>query len=110
MQNIPIPGSSKPERVKDNAEAANITLTEEDLKGINDTLAKFELKGGKYPSYMDGMQVSCLYPAFPRMLTWLPDAIVCWLAFCLSLVPLLRVPHGLKCSTRHYEIPCGYVK
>jgi hypothetical protein len=44
--------------VKENTEAGNIKLSEDDLKGINETLAKFEVKGGRYPAMMDGMQVS----------------------------------------------------
>jgi len=42
---IPIPGSSKPSRVKENFAAANIELTNEELKEINDTLASHEVKG-----------------------------------------------------------------
>jgi len=46
--NIPIPGSSNPTRIKENVEAGSIKLTDEDLQGINDILAKFEVKGGRY--------------------------------------------------------------
>ncbi|WVR06853.1 hypothetical protein IAU60_003889 [Kwoniella sp. DSM 27419] len=46
---IPIPGSSKPDRVKSNVESANIKLTSEELKTISDILDSFELQGGRYP-------------------------------------------------------------
>ncbi|KAK8864160.1 hypothetical protein IAR55_001406 [Kwoniella newhampshirensis] len=48
---IPIPGSSNPERVRENIASANITLTPEELKTINDILAKFEPKGARYPEF-----------------------------------------------------------
>lgn len=50
-QVIPIPGSSNAGRVKENAQAADVKLTEEDLKGINETLAKFEVKGARYQEH-----------------------------------------------------------
>jgi len=46
--NIPIPGSSSVERVKQNTEAVNIKLSEADLEGVNAILEKFEVKGGRY--------------------------------------------------------------
>lgn len=48
-QVIPIPGSSNPERARQNVEAANIKLDESDKKTINDVLAMFTFKGGRYP-------------------------------------------------------------
>ena len=44
---IPIPGSSNPERVKENATV--IDLTEEDLKEIEELLASFTVSGDRYP-------------------------------------------------------------
>ncbi|EIW70880.1 hypothetical protein M231_05912 [Tremella mesenterica] len=54
---IPIPGSSNPSRITENAAAANITLSEEDKKTLNSTLAKFDPKGGRYPDFMKGLQM-----------------------------------------------------
>jgi pyridoxine 4-dehydrogenase len=55
---IPIPGSSDPERVKSNTRAADIELTDKDLQGINDILANFEVKGGRYPESHSAVLVS----------------------------------------------------
>lgn len=49
VQNIPIPGSSNATRVKQNTEAANVKLTDDDLKVINEILGKFEVTGDRYP-------------------------------------------------------------
>jgi pyridoxine 4-dehydrogenase len=57
-QVIPIPGSSNAKRVKQNTEAADIKLSEEDLKEINRILAEFEPKGGRYPDHSSGLLVS----------------------------------------------------
>ncbi|KAI9639860.1 NADP-dependent oxidoreductase domain-containing protein [Dioszegia hungarica] len=46
---IPIPGSSKPDRVRHNTESAQLKLSDEELKKINDILASFEPAGGRYP-------------------------------------------------------------
>ncbi|TXT09151.1 hypothetical protein VHUM_02625 [Vanrija humicola] len=48
---IPIPGSSNVDRARANTESGNIKLTAEDEKEINDILAKFETKGGRYPDH-----------------------------------------------------------
>jgi len=58
FQNVPIPGSSNPGRIAENAEAVNIKLTEEDLKGINETLASFEVAGGRYDEHQTAVLVS----------------------------------------------------
>jgi len=52
--NIPIPGSSNVERVKQNVSAANITLSEAELSNINEILDKFEVKGTRYPAQAMG--------------------------------------------------------
>ena len=57
-QVIPIPGSSNAKRVKQNTEAADIKLTDEDLKVINKILEEFEPKGGRYPDHSSGLLVS----------------------------------------------------
>lgn len=49
-QVIPIPGSSKAERVKDNVHAATIQLSDDELKALNSLQSGFEVKGGRYPA------------------------------------------------------------
>ncbi|WVQ82412.1 hypothetical protein IAT38_004540 [Cryptococcus sp. DSM 104549] len=51
---IPIPGSSKPDRVNENVSSVNIKLTPEELKSINDFLESFEVKGTRYPAQAMG--------------------------------------------------------
>ncbi|ORY32614.1 NADP-dependent oxidoreductase domain-containing protein [Naematelia encephala] len=55
--NIPIPGSSNPERVKQNIEAAAIKLSKEDLEELDKTLSSFPPIGGRYPDAMNGLQM-----------------------------------------------------
>lgn len=45
---VPIPGSSKATRVKENFAAAKIAFSDEELKEINDVLEKHPVKGGRY--------------------------------------------------------------
>jgi pyridoxine 4-dehydrogenase len=45
---IPIPGATTVDRVNENSKL--IDLSEEDLKEIEETLAKFEVVGGRYPA------------------------------------------------------------
>lgn len=40
---IPIPGSRKPERMKENQEAANVQLSSEDVKKIDSALDKMKM-------------------------------------------------------------------
>lgn len=47
---IPIPGSSNTKRVAENIQSANITLTSEEKKEINDFLDSFEIQGTRYPA------------------------------------------------------------
>ncbi len=44
---IPIPGATRADRVDENAKL--VDLSEEELKEIEATLAKFEVKGDRYP-------------------------------------------------------------
>ncbi len=44
---IPIPGATTAERVKENLSI--VELTEEEMKEIDIMLAKFEVKGRRYP-------------------------------------------------------------
>jgi pyridoxine 4-dehydrogenase len=50
---IPIPGSTRLEGVHENSKL--VDLTEEEMVGIDETLAKFEVSGNRYP---DGVPVN----------------------------------------------------
>ncbi len=45
---VPIPGTTKLNRLTENLGAAAITLSDKDLKEINDALAKIDIKGARY--------------------------------------------------------------
>jgi aryl-alcohol dehydrogenase-like predicted oxidoreductase len=45
---VPIPGTTKLHRLEENLSAAEIKLTENDLKEINEALAKIEIQGARY--------------------------------------------------------------
>ncbi|MDR3585980.1 MAG: aldo/keto reductase [Desulfosporosinus sp.] len=47
---VPIPGTRKLGRLKENLGAADIVLTPEELRDLNDALSKIEISGGRYPS------------------------------------------------------------
>ncbi|WP_308017506.1 hypothetical protein [Alkalihalobacillus deserti] len=47
---VPIPGTHKLERLKENLGAVDIELTTEELSNLNDTLSKIEISGDRYPA------------------------------------------------------------
>jgi pyridoxine 4-dehydrogenase len=47
---IPIPGSTKASRVEENA--VEVELTDAEMDAIDDILAKFEVKGDRYPEHV----------------------------------------------------------
>lgn len=49
---VPIPGTTKVSRLEENIGAAAITLSSDELKKINDALAKIEVQGARYPERM----------------------------------------------------------
>jgi diketogulonate reductase-like aldo/keto reductase len=49
---VPIPGTTKVERMKENAAAADIELTARDLHDIADALARTKVVGERYPSHL----------------------------------------------------------
>jgi aryl-alcohol dehydrogenase-like predicted oxidoreductase len=49
---VPIPGTTKPHRLKENVEAAAIELTADDLRRIEDALASVEVQGDRYPPHL----------------------------------------------------------
>ncbi|RXK38953.1 hypothetical protein M231_03798 [Tremella mesenterica] len=55
---IPIPGSSKVERVKSNVSAANIKISSEEMEEIEQILKDFPPVGGRYPDQQEQFLVS----------------------------------------------------
>ncbi len=52
---VPIPGTSKLERLQENIDAAEIVLTPDDLAGIDDAVAQIAIQGGRYPEKLEQM-------------------------------------------------------
>lgn len=46
---VPIPGTTKRERLLENMGAADVTLKEDELRDLNDVLGKIEISGDRYP-------------------------------------------------------------
>ena len=46
---VPIPGTRNLERLKDNISSADVILSEEELKDINEALSKITIQGERYP-------------------------------------------------------------
>jgi aryl-alcohol dehydrogenase-like predicted oxidoreductase len=49
---VPIPGTTKVHRLKENVGAADVELTEDDLRRINDALAHIRVQGDRYPPHL----------------------------------------------------------
>jgi aryl-alcohol dehydrogenase-like predicted oxidoreductase len=49
---VPIPGTTKLHRLKENLGAAALELTAEDLREISDASAKVPLQGARYPEHL----------------------------------------------------------
>ena len=49
---VPIPGTTKAHRLKENLGAAGIELTAEDLRQIGDALAQVKVQGDRYPAHL----------------------------------------------------------
>jgi len=49
---VPIPGTTKVHRLKENLGAAALELTEDDLRRIEDALADFKVQGDRYPPHL----------------------------------------------------------
>ena len=52
---VPIPGTTKLHRLEENLGAVDVTLTDQETKGINDALAKIEVQGARYPEQLQKM-------------------------------------------------------
>jgi aryl-alcohol dehydrogenase-like predicted oxidoreductase len=49
---VPIPGTRRLERLEENLAAADVELTTDDLREINDATARIEVQGARYPDFM----------------------------------------------------------
>ena len=49
---VPIPGTTKLNRLKENVRAAAIELSTEDLKRIGDALSRIQVRGDRYPAHL----------------------------------------------------------
>jgi aryl-alcohol dehydrogenase-like predicted oxidoreductase len=49
---VPIPGTTKLHRLAENLGAAEVRLTDSDLKEINSAVSKFEVQGARYPEHL----------------------------------------------------------
>ena len=52
---VPIPGTTKLYRLEENIGAAEITLTPDDLRGIDRALSHIEVQGARYPDHLERM-------------------------------------------------------
>ena len=50
---VPIPGSTKLSRIEENIGAAELELTDPDLREIEAAAAKIEVQGGRYPDALE---------------------------------------------------------
>jgi aryl-alcohol dehydrogenase-like predicted oxidoreductase len=50
---VPIPGTTKLERLKENVGAADVQLTAGDLRSIDEAAAKIEVQGERYPEHLE---------------------------------------------------------
>ena len=49
---VPIPGTTKPQRMRENTAAATVELTREDLRQIEEALASITVVGNRYPPHL----------------------------------------------------------
>jgi aryl-alcohol dehydrogenase-like predicted oxidoreductase len=52
---VPIPGTTKVQRLEENVGAADVELTSEDLREVSDVLAKVQVQGARYNDQMQKM-------------------------------------------------------
>jgi aryl-alcohol dehydrogenase-like predicted oxidoreductase len=50
---VPIPGTRRLERLEENLGAAEVELTADDLREIDDAAAKIDVRGDRYPEHME---------------------------------------------------------
>ena len=49
---VPIPGTTKLHRLQENVGAANVELSQTDLRNIGDALSEIEIQGARYPAHL----------------------------------------------------------
>jgi aryl-alcohol dehydrogenase-like predicted oxidoreductase len=49
---VPIPGTTKLHRLEENVVAANVVLTEDDLREIDRALSAVNIQGARYPEHL----------------------------------------------------------
>jgi aryl-alcohol dehydrogenase-like predicted oxidoreductase len=49
---VPIPGTRRLDRLQENLAAADVELTADDLREIDDAAAGIEVQGARYPDFM----------------------------------------------------------
>jgi aryl-alcohol dehydrogenase-like predicted oxidoreductase len=52
---VPIPGTTKLKRLKENVGAVEVELTRDDLREIESTASQIEVKGARYPEHLEQM-------------------------------------------------------
>ena len=52
---VPIPGTTKLQRLEENIGAAAVEFTPDDLRGIDDAAARFDVHGARYPEHLARM-------------------------------------------------------
>ena len=52
---VPIPGTTKLNRLEENIGAADVELTAEDLRGIRDAVSRVKVQGARYPEHLQKM-------------------------------------------------------
>ena len=52
---VPIPGTTKLHRLEENLGAANVELTPEDLREIDEAAAAIDVQGARYPEKLEAM-------------------------------------------------------
>jgi len=52
---VPIPGTTKLKRLEENVGAAEIELTQDDLRGIERAASQIEVQGARYPEHLEQM-------------------------------------------------------
>lgn len=52
---VPIPGTTKLHRLEENLGGANVELTREDLKAINDAISAIDIQGERYPASLQNL-------------------------------------------------------
>jgi aryl-alcohol dehydrogenase-like predicted oxidoreductase len=50
---VPIPGTTKPERLEENLRSLDLEFTPEEWRDLNDAVSKIKLQGDRYPTYQE---------------------------------------------------------